>query len=115
MAYQKSHRKFGRVTKVRKGLMKSLALALVNENKIMTTEPRAKELRPFIEEMITSGKKSTLASQRELSSKIGKSGAAKIVKDIAPKYKERGGGYTRITKLPRRLSDGAPMAVIEFI
>src|SRR5438552_4089981 len=102
MSYQTKNRKFGRVRKVRRGLMKSLALALVTENKIMTTEAKAKELRPFIEEMITNGKKETSASRRNLVSKIGKIGAEKIVKNISPKYKERAGGYTRITKLPQR-------------
>ena len=95
--------------------MKSLALALVLGNKIKTTDAKARELRPYVEKMITQGRLGTLASKRNLVSKIGVIGAEKIVKDVAPKYKGRSGGYTRITKLPRRVSDGSLMAVIEFV
>lgn len=95
--------------------MKSLALSLVMNGKIQTTEAKAKELRPAIEKMVTSAKLNTLASKRALVTKVGKTGANKLVSDIAPKYEGRNGGYTRITKLPRRLSDGSLMAVIEFV
>ncbi len=95
--------------------MKSLALALVVNGKIKTTEAKAREIRPFVEKLVTSGKLATIASRRALVSKIGVMGAQKIVKDLAPKYKERAGGYTRITKLPARLSDGSLMAIIEFV
>lgn len=115
MRHHKAGKKFGRVTKVRSGLMKSLALALVKEGKIQTTQVKAKALRPFVEKMVTKGKLSTLASRRNLIAEVGPIGAAKIAKEIAPKYMDRKGGYTRITKLPARLSDGALMAVIEFV
>jgi|SRR3989344_7383474 len=115
MNHSKATRKFGREKKVRDGLMKSLALALVLGNKIKTTDAKARELRPYVEKMITQGRLGTLASKRNLVSKIGVIGAEKIVKDVAPKYKGRSGGYTRITKLPRRVSDGSLMAVIEFV
>lgn len=115
MRHHKAGKKFGRVTKVRSGLMKSLALALVKEGKIQTTEVKAKALRPFVEKMVTKGKLSTLASRRNLIAEVGSIGAEKIAKEIAPKYMDRKGGYTRITKLPARLSDGALMAVIEFV
>lgn len=115
MNHHKANRKFGREKNVRNGLMKSLALSLVVNGKIKTTEPKARELRPFVEKMITEGRAGTLASKRSLTAKIGVVGAEKIVKDISPKYKTRAGGYTRITKLPARLSDGSLMAVIEFV
>lgn len=115
MRHNKATRKFGRVKKVRDGLMKSLALSLVVNGKIKTTEAKAKSLRPFVEKMITEGRVGTLSSRRSLVSKIGSIGANKIVKDVSPKYSDRKGGYIRITKLPARLSDGSLMAVIEFV
>ena len=115
MNHSKSTRKFGRVKKVRDGLMKSLALSLVTKGKIKTTDAKARELRPLAEKMITMGKLGTVASRRNLVSKVGVIGAERIVKDLAPKYTDRKGGYTRITKLPARLSDGSLMAVIEFV
>jgi len=115
MNHHKATRKFGRVKKVRNGLMKSLAFALVMEGKIKTTDAKARELRPMIEKMVTKGRLGTVAARRDLVSKIGATGAAKIVKDISPKYMDKKGGYTRITKLPARLSDGSLMAVIEFV
>ena len=115
MRHSRAARKFGRIKKVRDGLMKSLAVSLIENGKILTTDAKAKELRPAIEKMVTEGRKGDLASTRSLVSKVGKGSAEKIVKTLAPKYKDRNGGYTRITKLPRRLSDGSFMAVIEFV
>jgi large subunit ribosomal protein L17 len=115
MRHHSATRKFGRVRKVRNALVKSLALSLVLNGKIKTTEAKAKSLRPIVEKMVTTGKIDTIASKRLLISKIGLMGANKIVKDISPKYADRKGGYTRITKLPARKSDGGLMAVIEFI
>lgn len=115
MNHHKATRKFGRVKKVRNGLMKSLALALVLEGKIKTTDAKARELRPFVEKMITTGRLGTVASRRNLVSQIGSIGALKITKDISPKYADRKGGYTRITKLPARLSDGSLMAIVELV
>lgn len=115
MRHHKAGRKFGREKKVRSGLMKSLALALITEGKIQTTDAKARSLRPFVEKMVTKGKLSTLASRRGLISEVGTIGAEKIAKEIAPKYMDRKGGYTRITKLPARVSDGSLMAIIEFV
>lgn len=115
MRHHKAGRKFGRVRKVRSGLMKSLALALIKEGKILTTDAKAREVRPFVEKMVTTGKKETLAARRDLVSRVGSIGAEKISKELAPRYKDRKGGYTRITKLPRRTSDGSLMAVVEFV
>lgn len=95
--------------------MKSLARSLILKGKIKTTEAKAKELRPFAEKLVTMGKKETPASRRLLISRVGEDGANKIVKSLAATYKTRAGGYTRITKLVRRATDGAKMAVIEFV
>jgi len=115
MAYQKAHRKFGREKNQRVALMKSLAYTLARDGKIKTTEAKAKSLRPFMEKLITLGKKGTLASRRLLESRVGVQAAKIIATDLSVRYKERAGGYVRITKMVRRASDGAPQAVIEFV
>lgn len=115
MNHHKRTRKFGREKKVRDALLKSLARSLVVNGKIKTTDAKARELRPMIEKMVTQGRLGTVASRRALVSKIGAEGANKLVKEVSPKYTGRAGGYTRITKLPARLSDGSLMAVIEFV
>lgn len=115
MAYQKAHRKFGREKNQRVALMKSLVFALTRDGKIKTTEAKAKSLRPFVEKLITLGKKETLHSRRILESRVGVKAAKIIATNLSVKYKERAGGYTRITKMVRRSSDGAPQAVIEFV
>lgn len=115
MRHHDKNRKLGRVKKVRKALLSSLALSLITKNKIKTTEAKAKELRPYVEKLVTTGKKNTLKSHRDIIAKIGEKGAKKIVSDLSIKFKERNGGYTRITKIPRRISDGSAMAYIEFV
>ncbi len=108
-------RKFGRVKKQRVALLKGLAGSLVKYGKIITTEAKAKELRPFVEKLITRGKSGTLASRRILVSRVGNTVSKKIIDEIALKYQKRVGGYTRIVKLSARKSDGSKMAVIEFV
>lgn len=115
MRHHNANRKLGRKRNQRKALLRSLATSLVREGKIKTTEAKAKELRPFVEKLLTLGKKETLASRRELESRVGALTAKRIASDLSPSYKERQGGYTRITKMMRRSSDGAHMAVIELI
>ena len=115
MRHHNKVKKFGRERNQRKALMKSLAHNLVVKGKIRTTEAKAKALRPVVEKLITLGKKETLATGRLLESRVGKIAASKIVKKLSPVYKDRKGGYTRITKLLRRASDGSSMAVIEFV
>lgn len=115
MKHHVRNRKFGRPARQRKALLRSLARALVEHGRIQTTEAKAKELRPFIERMVTHGKKGTLAARRGIASEIGETLGAKLVDTIAPQYKERAGGYTRVVKLPPRQSDSARMAVIEFV
>ncbi len=99
----------------RNALINTLAVSLIKYEKISTTEIKAKVLKPFVEKLITSGKKGGINAIRLISSKIGPTSAVKIVKELSPKYKERPGGYLRITKTKTRLSDGAKMAQIEFV
>lgn len=116
MRHHDSKRKFGRERNVRRALIKSLASSLIIKRKIKTTDAKARELRPYIEKMVTKAKRGDLSSKRMIISKIGTKKAAKILfDDIAPNYKERPGGYTRIVKLPRRTGDGSKMAIIEFV
>jgi len=115
MRHHNANRKFGRERNQRTALMRSLAYSLALKGKIKTTEPKAKELRPYIEKLVTLGKKQTLASRRALESRIGPRAAKKIAGELALTYKERLGGYTRITKLGPRVADASPMAIIEFV
>lgn len=95
--------------------MRSLAFNLINKEKIKTTEAKAKELRSFIEKLVTKAKTDNLSNRRLVISKIKESSAKKLFEKIAPKYKDRKGGYTRIIKLPCRKSDASKMAIIEFV
>ncbi len=117
MRHHNSKRKFGRVKNLRNALVNSLALNLIVREKIKTTLPKAKELRPFIEKLVTYAKKNTLASRRVLISKLSNRDkeTKKLMEVITPKYMDKKGGYTRILKLGARKSDGAEMAVIEFV
>ena len=117
MKHGQKTKKLGRVGKQRLALMRSLAEALVKNERIKTTEARAKALRPYIEKLITKGRNDTVAVRRQLVSQLGgrKEIVTKIVDDIAPRYSERSGGYTRVLKLPPRDRDAARMAIIEFV
>lgn len=117
MRHGNNKRKFGRVRKVRNALIKTLALNLIVRGKIKTTLPKAKELRPFIEKMVTSAKKGDVATRRLIVSKLGGNTreVKKLFEVLAPKYKDTKGGYTRVLKLGLRKADGAPMAMIEFV
>ena len=117
MRHGNNKRKFGRVRKVRISLISSLALNLIVRGKIKTTEPKAKELRPFIEKLVTVAKRGDTAARRSVISKLSnrRPEVKKLFETIAPKYAARAGGYTRVLKLGARKSDGAKMAVIEFV
>ena len=115
MRHHNQNRKFSRVRKVRKALLNGLARSLVLHQKIETTEAKAKELQPFVDKLVTKGKTNTVASRRLVSTKIGPKATGEIFSKIAEKYEKRNGGYTRVTKLSRRLSDGSKMAIIEFV
>ena len=117
MRHHNSKRKFGRVKIQRTALLNSLALNLIVREKIKTTEPKAKELRPFIEKLVTRAKKGDLATRRVIISKLSNRDkeVKKLFEVLAPRYKDIKGGYTRVLKLGARKSDGAPMAIIEFV
>lgn len=116
MRHHNVKRKFGRVKRQRDALLKTLALNLIVRGKIKTTEPKAKELRPFVEKLVTSAKAGGLASRRLIVSKLfGRSREVEKLFKIGEKYKDKKGGYTRILKLGRRTSDGAKLAIIEFV
>lgn len=115
MRHHNSNRKFGRERNQRAALLKSLAHSLALNGKIKTTEPKAKSLRPYMEKLVTLGKKQTLASRRLLESRVGSLAARKITGELSKTYKDRAGGYTRITKIGPRTSDASPMAIIEFV
>ena len=97
--------------------MNSLVLNLIVRGKIKTTLPKAKELRPMIEKLVTKAKEGNTATRKLVISRLSnrEREVKKLFEVIAPKYKERNGGYTRITKLGVRKSDSAPMAEIEFV
>jgi len=95
--------------------MNSLARSLVLYEKMETTEPKAKELRPFIEKLVTKGKLKNIAARRAINEKLGTKATKILIDTISPKYADRKGGYTRITKSKRRMSDGSKMAIIEFV
>lgn len=115
MKHKAKGRKLGRRVNERRALLRSLAVNLFRDEKIKTTEAKAKELRPYAEKIITKGVKGDLANRKLVISKVGAVAAKKVFEKIAPKYKERAGGYTRIVKLPRRKGDAAKMAIIEFV
>ena len=117
MRHGNNKRKFGRVRKVKKALINSLALSLIIRGKIKTTLPKAKELRPFIEKLITNAKRGDAATRRLIISKLSnrRPEVKKLFEIIAPKYADRKGGYTSILKLGVRKSDGAKMQIIEFV
>jgi len=117
MRHHNTKRKFGRNKNQKKALINSLALNLIIREKIKTTEPKAKELRPFIEKIITKAKKGDIATRKFVVSKLSnrKREVKKLFEVIVPKYKDRKGGYTRILKLGIRKSDGAKMAQIELV
>ncbi len=109
-------RKLQRKRGQRRALLNTLAVSLIKHGKIKTTEAKAKELRPFVERLVTYGKRQNLQSLRRIMKYVPKTAAYKLYNEIAPRYVERKGGYTRITKLARRrLHDAAEMATIEFV
>lgn len=117
MRHHDRNRKLGREDSQRLALLRSLAVSLIEHGKITTTEAKAKELRPFVERLVTYGKSGTLASRRLTISRLGgnEDATKELFDTIAGKYKDRQGGYTRISKLGPRGNDAAAMAVIEFV
>ena len=109
-------RKLGKTSAQRKALLRQQVTDLLEHGKMETTFYRAKEVQPVVEKMITLGKKNTLATYRKALSYITKEDVAnKLFKEIAPKYADRNGGYTRVTRTGERRGDAAEMAVIELV
>lgn len=116
MKHHKAIRKFGRTADARKALIRSLALSLIMKGKIKTTEAKAKELRPFVEKLVTRGRTGDMFARRLIVSRLGSERATKkLVENISPRYAKREGGYTRIIKLSPRRGDASKMAIIEFV
>lgn len=125
-----AYRKLGRTSAHRKAMLRNLTTDLIVNEKIVTTETRAKEVRKFVEKMITLGKKGDLASRRraaafvmnvvadvkeENDDVVIQSALQKLFDDLAPRFAERNGGYTRILKMSERRSDAAKMVVLELV
>jgi large subunit ribosomal protein L17 len=116
MRHKIAGRKLGRASGHRRALYRNMVTSLLKHEKIITTEPKAKEVRGLAEKMITLGKNSGLHSYRQALSYItDKKVTEKIFAELGPRYKERPGGYTRMVKLAPRLGDGAPMVQLELV
>ena len=116
MQHQIRGRKFGRTKSQRKSLIQGLAKSLIHHEQIETTLEKAKDLRPFVEKLVTMARSDTLHVRRQLLSVLHQKGImVKLVTTLAPRYKDRPGGYTRIVKKGYRFGDNAAMAVIEFV
>lgn len=115
MRKRKTGRKFHRTTDQRKAFLRHLVNALILKDKIKTTEPRAKEIRSLAEKSITTAKKNNVTAHRLLRAKFPEFVVKKLINDLAKKYQNRQGGYTRVIKSGRRLGDAAKTAIIELI
>ena len=116
MRHGKSGRKLNRTSSHRKAILGNMAAALIKHEQIITTLPKAKELRPFVEKLVTLGKKGGLSARRQASAQLPEEKwAAKLFETLGPRYAGRAGGYTRVIKAGFRYGDNAPMAVIEFV
>ena len=119
-----AYRKLGRTSAQRKAMLRDLATDLIINERIQTTEAHAKELRSVVEKMITLGKRGDLHARRQAAAFIrnevanaetGQDALQKLFADVAPRYAERQGGYTRIAKIGPRRGDAAPMVIIELV
>ena len=116
MKHNITHRKLNRTTSHRKALLMNLSNSLIKHEQITTTLSKAKELRPFVEKIITLGKKGDLVSRRKAISILqDQKNTKKIFDVISERYKKRSGGYTRIIKIGNRFGDNAPTAIIELV
>lgn len=116
MRHLKEGRKLNRTSSHRKALLRNLVTSLLEFEKIETTDAKAKELRKVADKMITWGKRGDLHARRQALRVVNnKTMVQKLFNDIAPRFIERGGGYTRIVKSGRRKGDNAPLSIIEFL
>ena len=116
MRHRHGYRKLNRTSSHRKALLKNLAISLIENEKIETTLPKAKELRSYIEKLITTSREADLNTHRIVFAKLqNKEATKKLINEIAPNYVGRNGGYTRITKTRIRRGDATLMAFIELV
>jgi large subunit ribosomal protein L17 len=116
MRHGKVHRKLNKRPSHRRAMFANMSVALIKHEQIVTTLPKAKELRPVVEKLITLAKKGGLHARRQAIAQIGDVPMVKkLFEVLAPRYKERNGGYTRVLKAGFRYGDSAPVAVIEFV
>ena len=116
MRHRNSGRKLNRTASHRKALFANMAAALIKHEQIVTTLPKAKELRSVVDRLITLGKRGDLHARRQAISRIrDKAMVSKLFETLGPRYQERNGGYTRVLKAGFRYGDSAPMAVIELV
>lgn len=116
MRHGYAHRKLGRTTSHRTAMFANMAASLIKHEQIVTTLPKAKELRPFVEKLVTLAKKGDLHARRIAISRVRDvDQVGKLFATLGPRYKARSGGYTRVLKAGYRYGDNAPMAVIEFV
>ncbi len=116
MRHRKKKATLGREKAPREAMLRNLAESLILHGNIKTTQAKAKALRSVIEPLVTKARKNTLAARREiLKTLYTEKAVKKLMEEVGPKYKDRQGGYTRITKLPPRKNDAALMARIEFV
>lgn len=116
MRHGKAHRKLNRTASHRKAMFQNMAAALIKHEQIVTTLPKAKELRPIVEKLITLGKRGDLHARRLAASRLqDQDMVSKLFDVLGGRYAERNGGYIRVMKAGFRYGDNAPMAVIEFV
>jgi large subunit ribosomal protein L17 len=116
MRHGHAYRKFNRTAEHRRAMFANMCAALIKHEQIMTTLPKAKDLRPVVEKLVTLGKRGGLSARRQAIAEIRDVAMVKKLFDVlAPRYKERHGGYTRVIKAGFRYGDNAPVAVIEFV
>ena len=116
MRHGYAHRKLGRTTSHRHALFANMAASLIKHEQIVTTLPKAKELRPFVEKLVTLAKKGDLHARRIAISRVRDvDQVGKLFETLGPRYKARNGGYLRVLKAGFRFGDNAPVAVIEFV
>ncbi len=116
MRHRNAHRKLGRTTSHRLAMFKNMAAALIKHEQITTTLPKAKEIRPYVEKLVTLAKKGGLSNRRLAHARLGDdTQLVKLFDVLAARYADREGGYVRVLKAGFRLSDNAAMAVVEFV
>ena len=116
MRHKYSGRKLNRTSSHRTAMFKNMMTSLIEHEEIKTTEPKAKELRGFVERLITISKNDTVAKRRIVYSRIrSKEAVAKLFNDLGPRFKQRPGGYLRILKCGYRAGDKAPMAIVQLV